>query len=161
MRRRYHRKPSGNQHSYRCPSCVRSDDIAVQAMIWTALSRQGSDPDGRTPSHDHGWDADHLAACTACGWQGTVRELGGADASSARRQVHLVVVHGDEEIRSVRVFSLEESATSYRNELVRSQWQDCMSEPMPVDPEEAFAQFCEVVMDDGVFIHLESTEVEV
>ncbi|HEV2559310.1 MAG TPA: hypothetical protein VGU45_11840 [Microvirga sp.] len=72
-----------------------------------------------------------------------------------------MVVHGDEEIRSVRVFSLEESATSYRNELVRSQWQDCMSEPMPVDPEEAFAQFCEVVMDDGVFIHLESTEVEV
>jgi hypothetical protein len=69
------RSSGGNQHGYRCPSCGSREEIAVQALIWTALSDMGSDPYGRTPNDDHDWHETHDAACTACGWSGKVAQL--------------------------------------------------------------------------------------
>ncbi|MCB5177591.1 hypothetical protein [Microvirga lenta] len=164
----------GNQHGYQCPGCGSDEELAIRAEIWTALEPGGSDTEGDTPDHDHGWGDDADAACMKCGWQGKVVDLTGPAAPAPvqtppppsptptpSRKVHVLIFHGDEEIRSVRVFESKTDAIAGRHEIVAARWSDLMGdEEMPVDPQEAFQRLDGEARSEGLCIQLKECSLE-
>jgi hypothetical protein len=76
-------------------------------------------------------------------------------------QVHLVIIHGDEEIRSVQAFATHASALACRNTFVREHWDQWMGgEPLAEISDEAFERLHEVTAVDGLCLTLVEVEIE-
>jgi regulator of RNase E activity RraB len=149
----------GNQNGYKCPSCGSRHDLSVRSLIWTALVEDGSDPDGRTPDHDHYWDDDHAATCMACRWSGQVRDL--EPRLVVGSTLHVVVFYGDEEIDRTQVFTSEAAALACRDEHVAENWDTYFEDqPMPDDPDAAADMFNSEAYGQGELFRMLTAEVE-
>jgi hypothetical protein len=117
----------------------------------------GSDPNGSMPDHEPSWGEDSPARCLQCRWAGRAADL---KAAREKTTVHVLVMHGDEEIRSIRVFATRAEAVACRQAIVSDHWGDWLgNEVMPDDPEAAFQRFDEEAGIEGLCIHLEEVEM--
>jgi hypothetical protein len=147
----------GNQHGLRCPTCGSSHDIAVRAEIWTSLDEAGSDRNGDTLDHERSWGEDSPARCMQCHWAGAVADL---KTARERTTVYVLVMHEDEEIRSIRVFATRAEAVACRHAMVNEHWSEWLgNEEMPDDPEAAFQRFDEEAGIEGLCIRLQEVEM--
>lgn len=62
-----------NQFALRCPTCLATDRIAVAAVVWVRLTRDGADASASHQPH-HEWKAHNSANC-GCGFGGIVADF--------------------------------------------------------------------------------------
>jgi len=60
-----------------CPQCGSQEEIDIQALVWTRLCEDGTDPDAADRHHESAaeWSDNSAAACAKCGWDGRVADL--------------------------------------------------------------------------------------
>jgi hypothetical protein len=148
---------AGNQHGFRCLTCGCSHKLAIRAHIWTAISMDGSDPYGQTPSDEHYWQDNDDAACMSCGWRGKVSALRPSVAGTA----YALIFHGREGTHTVQIFSTRAEAIASRHDFVQDHWDLWVGDdPIPDDPDEAFDRFNDEASPEGWFISLMEVPVE-